>query len=264
MRGDLSSITAPPFILAPQSLVEFPAYWAERPRLFTAPALEADPARRLLCVLKLYLASLQRQYYVGRTVKEGLKKPLNPFLGELFLGEWKDESGSGARTRVVSEQVSHHPPTTACYVEEERFGVRVSSLFFYPFLFNMDNLMPMTPKEKRSWIVQATNNWQHTGSSILDAIHHPLRRLGADQTDWPGHSDGGQVWRDVPDPPTGRTGPGHSIWGAISGTAGHVPDRVVVGLHGRNAISRLLRNGQSSLLVQSEKHIHRHRLPLRR
>ena len=126
VRGDLSSITAPPFILAPQSLVEFPSYWAERPRLFAAPGLEPDAARRMLLVLKLYLTSLQRQYYVGRTVKEGLKKPLNPFLGELFLGEWKDEV-TGAKTKVISEQVSHHPPTTACYVEDEVNGVKVSA-----------------------------------------------------------------------------------------------------------------------------------------
>ena len=38
VKGDLSNITAPPFILASQSLTEFPAYWAERPSLFARPA----------------------------------------------------------------------------------------------------------------------------------------------------------------------------------------------------------------------------------
>ena len=101
-----------------------PAYWAERPRLFAAPALEPDAARRALLVLKLYITSLQRQYYVGRTVKEGLKKPLNPFLGELFLGEWEDEV-TGATTKLISEQVSHHPPTTACVLEDKNNGSKV-------------------------------------------------------------------------------------------------------------------------------------------
>ena len=120
VRGDLSSITAPPFILSHQSLVEFPTYWAERPDIFSAVAHESNAAKRMLAVLKLYLVSLQRQYYVGRTVKEGLKKPLNPFLGEIFLGEFKSENTS---LKVISEQVSHHPPTTAAFVEDVNNGV---------------------------------------------------------------------------------------------------------------------------------------------
>jgi hypothetical protein len=86
----------------------------------------------MLAVLKLYLASLQRQYYVGRTVKEGLKKPLNPFLGELFFCEFRDddlndEKASSSTVKVVSEQVSHHPPTTACYLEAKEHGVRAEA-----------------------------------------------------------------------------------------------------------------------------------------
>lgn len=132
VSGDISHITAPPFILAPQSLTEFPSYWAERPSLFTAPAHESSPERRALLVLKLYLASLQRQYYVGRTVQEGLKKPLNPFLGELFFCEFTDvdltsEKDSTSTVRVVSEQVSHHPPTTACYLSADDDGVHAQA-----------------------------------------------------------------------------------------------------------------------------------------
>ncbi|KAJ9632986.1 hypothetical protein H2204_007376 [Knufia peltigerae] len=136
VSGDISHITAPPFILAPQSLTEFPSYWAERPSLFTAAAHEPTPEKRCLAVLKLYLASLQRQYYVGRTVKEGLKKPLNPFLGELFLCEFtdhdltseKEDSDKSSTVRVITEQVSHHPPTTACYVSsDERHGIHAEA-----------------------------------------------------------------------------------------------------------------------------------------
>jgi hypothetical protein len=86
----------------------------------------------MLLVLKLYLASLQRQYYVGRTVKEGLKKPLNPFLGELFFCEFSDqdltaEKASSSTVRVVSEQVSHHPPTTAAYISDDEHGVHAEA-----------------------------------------------------------------------------------------------------------------------------------------
>jgi hypothetical protein len=33
----------------------------------------------------------------------------------------------GESVRVVCEQVSHHPPTTAAFIEDEVNGVRVSS-----------------------------------------------------------------------------------------------------------------------------------------
>ncbi|OAG10239.1 uncharacterized protein CC84DRAFT_1202745 [Paraphaeosphaeria sporulosa] len=121
IQGDLSNITAPPFVLGEFSTVELPQYWADHPSLFVAPALENDPEKRALLVLKWFLGSLRNQQYAGRREEEGVKKPLNAFLGELFLGFWKDESG---RTRLVSEQVSHHPPVTACYLWNEKYGIR--------------------------------------------------------------------------------------------------------------------------------------------
>lgn len=124
VSGDLSNITAPPFILAPQSTCEFPAYWIERPALFAAPAFEPSPEKRMLLVLQNYLASLQRQYYLGQPNKAGTKKPLNPFLGELFFCECEDPNGK-AKVRVISEQVSHHPPTTAASLIDEENGVHV-------------------------------------------------------------------------------------------------------------------------------------------
>ena len=46
-KGDLTSLTAPPFLLAPTSIIEYSAYWAEHPKLFVAPALEDDAELRL-------------------------------------------------------------------------------------------------------------------------------------------------------------------------------------------------------------------------
>jgi hypothetical protein len=100
--GDLSSLTAPPFILSAKSLVEFSSYWAEHPTIFVAPAHEKDPQKRALLVLKWFLSTLKQQY-ASRSDKYGNeKKPLNPFLGELFLGKWEDEAGT---TELISEQV---------------------------------------------------------------------------------------------------------------------------------------------------------------
>ncbi|KAK7720139.1 hypothetical protein SLS63_010034 [Diaporthe eres] len=120
IKGDLSNITAPPFVLDTKSVVELPAFWAERPSLFVAPSASPDPAKRALLVLRWFLSSLKNQQYGGRSEEEGVRKPLNAFLGELFLAKWQDASGE---TTLVSEQVSHHPPVTACRVWNEQHGV---------------------------------------------------------------------------------------------------------------------------------------------
>ena len=102
--GDLSSLTAPPFILSSTSLTEFSSYWAKHPSIFVAPAAEKDPQKRALLVLKWFLATLKLQY-ASRSEKFGNeKKPLNPFLGELFLGKSVDDAGT---TELISEQVRY-------------------------------------------------------------------------------------------------------------------------------------------------------------
>jgi hypothetical protein len=121
-NGDLSSMTAPAFILSTTSLVEFSSFWNEIPPVFVAPAAEKDPAKRCLLVLKWFLSTLKQQY-ASRSEKLGSeKKPLNPFLGELFLGKWVDEAGE---TQLVSEQVRYETMSlgnlhVACYCGCER------------------------------------------------------------------------------------------------------------------------------------------------
>ncbi|KAH0489608.1 hypothetical protein TgHK011_010028 [Trichoderma gracile] len=121
-NGDLSSLTAPPFILSSQSLTEFSSYWATHPPLLTAAAAEPDPARRAMLVLKWFLSTLKHQYASRSEQYGNEKKPLNPFLGELFLGTWTDEAGT---TTLVSEQVSHHPPATAYCVRNDKTGIQL-------------------------------------------------------------------------------------------------------------------------------------------
>lgn len=134
IRGDLSNITAPPFVLADKSTTEFPRYWIEHPALFVAPAQEEDPSKRLLAVLKWFLASLKAQQYAGREPKDGVKKPLNAFLGELYLGEIIQDGED--TTKIVSEQVSHHPPVTACYLWNDKYGVRAEGYTRQEITFN--------------------------------------------------------------------------------------------------------------------------------
>ena len=102
IRGDLANITSTPFFLAPQSIVEVSTCWSERPSLFVAPALEPDAQKRALLVLKWVICSLRTQFYVGSDINTGIRKPLNAFLGELFLAQWTDDT---ATSKTITEQV---------------------------------------------------------------------------------------------------------------------------------------------------------------
>lgn len=131
--------------------------------MFAAPALESDEARRSLLVLRMVLIAMRSQFYIAGSPTVSIKKPLNAFLGELFLASWthtpdanaigstnnssskpskatkqtqkkgKDtkiclgmDSGDGrpATTRLVAEQVSHHPPITAMAIIDDEHGIR--------------------------------------------------------------------------------------------------------------------------------------------
>lgn len=122
ISGDLSNITAPPFLLAENSTVEIPQYWCDHAHLFVRQAWGETEEQRALNVLESFMSALRNQQYAGRDESEGVKKPLNAFLGEMFLGRWEDEELG--ETRLVSEQVSHHPPITACYIWNDKHGVR--------------------------------------------------------------------------------------------------------------------------------------------
>ncbi|EAU87574.2 oxysterol binding protein [Coprinopsis cinerea okayama7 len=122
--GDLSSLTAPPFILSPTSLTEFPAYWCERPDLFAAIADAKEGEERHLAVLKWFISTLKDQYTSRNEELGSEKKPLNPVLGELFYAYWPDKNGRG-QTNLLVEQVSHHPPITAYVIENKTKGLKL-------------------------------------------------------------------------------------------------------------------------------------------
>ena len=71
-----------------------------------AQAAEAGPAERALAVLKNYLCSLKNQQYTGTSQEDGAKKPLNAFLGELFIGQYPDDGATGT-TNIIVEQVKY-------------------------------------------------------------------------------------------------------------------------------------------------------------
>ncbi|OBA21973.1 Oxysterol-binding protein [Metschnikowia bicuspidata var. bicuspidata NRRL YB-4993] len=131
-NGDLSSLTAPPFILSPTSLVEYSQYWGEHPDLLLEPNFyqsgdgkdgqDAMAVKRIIAVTKWFISTLRSQYCSRNESMGSEKKPLNPFLGELFVGKWPDLSKDQklGETVLLSEQVSHHPPVTAYAILNEK------------------------------------------------------------------------------------------------------------------------------------------------
>ncbi|CCE62756.1 hypothetical protein TPHA_0D01150 [Tetrapisispora phaffii CBS 4417] len=143
-NGDISSLTAPPFILSPTSLSEFSQYWAEHPDLFLEPSfinndnfkdlfkdvdpeIESPEVARMLSVTKWFISTLKSQYCSRNESMGSEKKPLNPFLGELFVGKWENNTNKEkfGETVLLSEQVSHHPPMTAYTIFNDKNNVRL-------------------------------------------------------------------------------------------------------------------------------------------
>lgn len=130
-NGDLSSLTAPPFILSPTSLVEYSQYWSEHvdlllePNFITTDSDSSDEPielKRMLAVVRWFISTLKSQYCSRNESLGGEKKPLNPFLGEIFVGKWEDNTldNKYGESILLSEQVSHHPPITAYAVENKQ------------------------------------------------------------------------------------------------------------------------------------------------
>lgn len=179
-------MTAPPFILGTTSLTEFSAYWTEHPSIFVAPASEPDPAKRALLVLKWFLSTLKQQYS-SRSDKFGSeKKPLNPFLGEVFQGRWEDEAGT---THLVSEQVryvcpnlpamldsnfrqSHHPPVTAYCIWNEKHGIKVI-IFLKSHMYIILRIVQLQGYNAQKASFSRTINVKQIGHAILeiDSFH---------------------------------------------------------------------------------------------
>lgn len=148
-------MSAPSFILSPTSLAEFPSYWGEPAQEFADIGLDFDSvpftsymfgaedkslqkallkempgksehekvenlkeAGRTLAVLRWYISTLKGQFTRREALTGSEKKPLNPILGEQFIGTY-----ANGDLELIAEQVSHHPPMTAYYLNHPKAGV---------------------------------------------------------------------------------------------------------------------------------------------
>ncbi|KAF2216735.1 hypothetical protein CERZMDRAFT_31906 [Cercospora zeae-maydis SCOH1-5] len=114
--ADLSRVTLPTFILEPRSMLErITNFMAHPETLLHLPTID-DPVERFAAVTKFYLS--------GWHIKPpGVKKPLNPILGEVFTGYW--DYPDGTKGYYISEQTSHHPPKSSYFFMAPEHHIRI-------------------------------------------------------------------------------------------------------------------------------------------
>ncbi|OAA43181.1 Oxysterol-binding protein [Metarhizium rileyi] len=114
--ADLSRVVLPTFILEPRSMLERITNFMCHPEmLLSIPEID-DPVERFVSVVKFYLSGWHIR-------PPGVKKPLNPILGEIFTCYW--ELGNSKRAYYISEQTSHHPPKSSYFYMAPDYHIRI-------------------------------------------------------------------------------------------------------------------------------------------
>ncbi|OQE28895.1 hypothetical protein PENSTE_c003G04269 [Penicillium steckii] len=114
--ADLSRVVLPTFILEPRSMLERITNFMAHPETLLPMTTIEDPVERFVSVVKFYLS--------GWHIKPpGVKKPLNPILGETFTCYW--DYPDGTRGYYVSEQTSHHPPKSSYFFMAPEHHIRI-------------------------------------------------------------------------------------------------------------------------------------------
>jgi len=126
---ELTRISMPSEFLNPYSILEVCAvrYLARFDSLLTANA-QSSPAYRMLHVIHFFLSALYRVKLY--------KKPYNPVVGE---SHYCFTEASGKKTRYLGEQVTHHPPVSAFYLDREDEGVSVQGNISFGVKFHVNS-----------------------------------------------------------------------------------------------------------------------------
>ncbi|EPS30383.1 hypothetical protein PDE_05334 [Penicillium oxalicum 114-2] len=114
--ADLSRVVLPTFILEPRSMLERITNFMAHPETLLPMSEIDDPVERFVSVVKFYLS--------GWHIKPpGVKKPLNPVLGETFTCYW--DYPDNTRGYYISEQTSHHPPKSSYFFMAPEHHIRI-------------------------------------------------------------------------------------------------------------------------------------------
>ncbi|XP_023187395.1 oxysterol-binding protein-related protein 3 isoform X2 [Xiphophorus maculatus] len=107
---DLSKVTMPVHLNEPLNALQRLCEELEYSELLDRAAITQDPFERMIYIATFVVSGCASSYY--RTGG----KPFNPVLGETYECDRPDKG-----FRFVGEQVSHHPPISACHAESKNF-----------------------------------------------------------------------------------------------------------------------------------------------
>ncbi|KAF9188730.1 hypothetical protein BGZ50_001175 [Haplosporangium sp. Z 11] len=107
---DLSKITLPVYFNEPTSMLQRMAEDAEYIELLDKAVRQRGATERILFIAAFAMSNYSST--IGRVAK-----PFNPLLGETYEYCRKDK-----QFRYISEQVSHHPPISACYCDSPNYN----------------------------------------------------------------------------------------------------------------------------------------------
>ncbi|XP_076594116.1 oxysterol-binding protein-related protein 3 isoform X2 [Chaetodon auriga] len=107
---DLSKVTMPVQLNEPLNTLQRLCEELEHSELLDRAANTQDPFERMV-----YIATFVVSGYASSYCRTG-GKPFNPVLGETYECDRPDKG-----FRFVAEQVSHHPPISACHAESKNF-----------------------------------------------------------------------------------------------------------------------------------------------
>ncbi|KAJ6779686.1 hypothetical protein PWT90_02734 [Aphanocladium album] len=114
--ADLSRVVLPTFILEPRSMLERITNFMCHPEMLLHIPTIDDDVERFVAVVKFYLS--------GWHIKPpGVKKPLNPILGEIFSCYW--DLPDNKKAYYISEQTSHHPPKSSYFYMAPDSHIRI-------------------------------------------------------------------------------------------------------------------------------------------
>ncbi|KAJ3601372.1 hypothetical protein NHX12_032341 [Muraenolepis orangiensis] len=118
---DLSRVSMPAALNEPLSLLQRLSEELEYSQLLDTANATEDPYQRMV-----YVAAFSISGYAWASWRSRYK-PFNPVLGETYENLRPD------RFRYVSEQVSHHPPISACHADSENFSFWQDQRWKYKF-----------------------------------------------------------------------------------------------------------------------------------
>ncbi|XP_048772724.2 oxysterol-binding protein-related protein 6-like isoform X2 [Ostrea edulis] len=107
---DLTKISMPVTLNEPLSMLQRLCEEMEYSELLDRASENQDPYQRMICIAAFAVSG-----YASSGYRAG-HKPFNPILGETYE-LLRDDKG----WKFVAEQVSHHPPVSACHCESKNF-----------------------------------------------------------------------------------------------------------------------------------------------